>query len=337
MTAALIVGLDGVALLPAESKFLQSARPAGIILFARNCESPDQIRHLVKAAHAAAGAPLLVAIDQEGGRVQRLRPPHWRALPAAARFLERACGDLEAARRDAYTVARLTAHDLRQLGITMNCAPVLDLRIAGAHDIVGDRAYGTTVAEVVALGRAVAQGLMDGGVVPVAKHIPGHGRACADSHLALPVVDTALDVLEATDFAPFRQLADLPAAMTAHVVYSALDAQQAGSVSRRVTHTIIRESIGFDGLLMSDDLSMKALSGSIGARAAAVIAAGSDVALHCNGNLEEMRDAAAHAGILDGRALERYQRALALTDDMQHFDVDAACGCLARLMQNEAG
>ena len=334
MRSALIVGLGSETLTADERAFLGSARPAGLILFARNCVSPDQIRQLVdEATSAIAADDVLVLIDQEGGRVRRLRPPQWRELPSAASFAALRETDPLRAIRAAGLVARLTAHDLRELGINTNCAPVLDLRVPAAHDIIGDRAYGQTPAEVASLGRAVAEGHMAGGVVPVIKHIPGHGRALADSHLELPVVDTPRDVLEATDFAPFRALADMPAAMTAHVVYSAYDAMLPGSASRTVTDEVIRGHIGFDGLLMRDDLGMKALSGTFRARAEAVIGAGSDVALHCSGDLAEMTDAAEGTPALAGKAHARFEACIAITQREQPFDLAEAEAAMADAMR----
>lgn len=311
--AALITGLAGTTLNADERAFLAHWRPAGIILFARNIADHEQIHRLVSdALEAIDSADTLVLIDQEGGRVQRLRPPLGRALPPASTYAALYAEDAEAATRAAWLAARLLADDLKALGIDMNCAPVLDLPVPGAHEIIGDRAYGSQVAQVAALGRAVAEGLMGGGVVPVVKHIPGHGRATADSHLALPVVATSAEELERTDFAPFRLLADMPAAMTAHVVYTAFDAHAPASTSRAVTERVIRGYIGFDGLLMSDDLGMQALAGPMQARAAAVISAGSDVALHCSGVLAEMEAAAGGVPYLAAAAKTRFERALAV-------------------------
>ncbi len=333
MRRALVIGLSGETLTPDERRYLAAQRPAGIILFARNCNTPDQIRVLVSDALAAIDdADTLILIDQEGGRVQRLRPPHWRKLPPAGAFAECFGRDRESALRAAGDVARLTANDLRQVGINCNCAPVLDLRIPGAHDIIGDRSYGGQVGDVAALGAAVADGLMSGGVVPVIKHIPGHGRALADSHFELPRVDAAAADLDSSDFAPFRALRHLPAAMTAHVVYSAIDAEAPASISPIVTRKVIRGSIGFDGLLMSDDLGMQALTGSFRERAEAVIAAGSDLVLHCSGNLDEARDAAAGTPFLADAAHARFERACAVTRSQSTFDVRAAEATLARVL-----
>ncbi len=332
--SALITGLEGMALTPGEADFLGAARPLGIILFARNLDSHDQIRRLVNDAKAAIGSgETLVLIDQEGGRVQRLRPPLGRALPPAAAYADcYAAGRPDEACADARAAARLVAHDLLALGINTNCTPVLDLPVAGAHAIIGDRAYGTTVQQVVDLGRAVADGFMAGGVLPVIKHIPGHGRATKDSHLDLPVVDTPGEELERTDFAPFVALRDIPAAMTAHVVFSALDPGAPASTSAQVTRDIIRGHIGYDGLLMSDDLGMHALSGPMRARAEAVIAAGSDVALHCSGVLEEMRAAAEGVPELAGDAARRARRALDVLKTQEDFDRAAAESRLAAVL-----
>ena len=330
MRSALITGLSGATLSADEHAFLRTAEPCGLILFARNCVSPGQIRALVADALDAIGsADTLVLIDQEGGRVRRLRPPQWRELPAAAAYAAIYRSDARNAKRLARLAARLTADDLTRLGITMNCTPVLDLRVPGAHDIIGDRAFGDTPAAIADLARAVAEGHLAGGVLPVIKHIPGHGRAMADSHFELPVVTTPRAELEATDFAPFRSMADMPAAMTAHVVYTSVDAQRPASTSAIVTADVIRGHIGFDGLLMSDDLGMKALSGDMCSRAGAVIAAGSDVALHCSGDLAEMQSAAAGVPGLAGRALERFEACIRLTRSRLDFDrgeAEAALG-----------
>jgi beta-N-acetylhexosaminidase len=337
MRSRLITGLAGTVLTEAEAHFLRETRPAGIILFARNCTGHGQIRELVTAARRAVGAEdVLVLIDQEGGRVQRLRPPLGRSLPSAAAYAALYPHDAGATVEAAFAVAWLVGRDLAALRINCNCAPVADIPVPGAHDIIGDRAYGRTVAQVAALARAVAEGLAAAGVLPVVKHIPGHGRATADSHLALPVVDQPRGQLAATDFAAFKALRDLPAAMTAHVVFTAIDPANPASTSARVTREVIRGEIGFDGLLMSDDLSMKALSGSMRSRAEAVIAAGSDVALHCNGDLAEMREAAAGAPPLSGPSLLRFERACAITREHRELDVAAAEAALARVLAFEA-
>lgn len=300
---AAIFGLGGVGLTAAERAFFRDAAPLGFILFERNCAAPDQVRRLVQELRDAVGrADAPVLIDQEGGRVARLKPPHWRLYPRAA-----AIGALAGAKAEeaARLGARLIADDLARLGITVDCMPVLDLPAAGADPVIGDRAYGTDGARAAALGAAVCDGLLAGGVLPVLKHIPGHGRAAVDSHVALPVVTAPLAELETSDFAPFRALAAMPWAMTAHIVYTAVDRDHPATLSRRVIDGVIRGAIGFDGLLLSDDLSMRALPGDLGARAGAALAAGCDVVLHCNGILAEMAEVAAAAGTLSDAARRR--------------------------------
>ena len=336
MLSAFIMGLAGTELGSAEAAFLRDARPCGIILFARNAADPDQLRRLTDAAHAAVGEEILVLIDQEGGRVQRLRPPHWRALPAAAAYCKAYAGDLEKAVRAARAAARLTAAELRAVGINTNCAPLLDVPGPGCHGVIGDRAYAASPQDVAALGAAVAEGLMAGGVLPVMKHLPGHGRAVVDSHFDVPAVTATREELEASDFVPFRALAALPAAMTAHVVFTAFDQQAPASISRQVTQDAIRGAIGFAGLLMSDDLGMKALSGSITERAAAVLAAGSDVVLACNGGLAESESVAAVAPRLQGTGLARYERARAVLRQQQPFELAEAEAYLAEVLHAAA-
>lgn len=328
MTRAFICGLLGASLTLAEREFLRDAQPWGVILFKRNVESRAQLRALTSDIRDALGrldAPVIV--DQEGGRVQRLAPPHWRAYPAAARF-QLATDDLARQERLAWLGARLIAHDLREVGITIDCLPVLDTPQPGAHDVIGDRAYSRDPSSVARLGRAAAHGLLAGGVLPVMKHIPGHGRSKADSHKEPPIVDASRDELERVDFPPFRANADLPCAMTAHVVYTAIDRTAPGTLSKTVVNDVIRGQIGFDGLLMTDDLSMQALTGSFRQRAEAAIAAGCDVVLHCNGDPEEARAVAEGAPELAGRALERAE--IGFGDD-RHGRA-ARCGdCVARV------
>lgn len=321
MLRAFITGVSGEVLTPDEAAFLKSARPCGFILFGRNCVSHDQIRRLVADVRNAVGSDdLLVLIDQEGGRVQRLRPPLGRALPPAAAYARLYERDRERGLEAAFLAARLVAEDLLALSINTDCAPVLDIPVPGAHDVIGNRAYGAEPRQVAALGRAVAEGFMAGGVLPVIKHIPGHGRATADSHLDLPVVSTSREELSATDFRSFKDLADMPAAMTAHVVFTAIDPDHPASTSATVTRDIIRGEIGFDGFLMSDDLSMKALSGTFGERTRAVLEAGSDVALHCNGAMSEMQAVAAEAPELSGPALARFRRCLEVLTTRKPFN-----------------
>jgi beta-N-acetylhexosaminidase len=267
-------------------------------------------------------APVL--IDQEGGRVQRFGPPHWPAYPAGAVFgalyeIDRALG-LSAARLS----ARLIAADLIDVGVTVDCLPLADLPVPGSDAVIGNRAYGTEPGKVAAIARAVTEGLEQGGILPVLKHIPGHGRATADTHFKLPEVDTPKAELERTDFAAFQPLADLPMAMTAHVVFSALDPAHPATTSATIIEQVIRGMIGFQGLLMSDDVSMNALAGSIAERTRAIFAAGCDMVLHCNGKLDEMREVAAETPELSGRAMERAKRALASRRPPQPFDRAAA-------------
>lgn len=325
-TRAFIAGCSGTELTPDEVAFFKEADPWGFILFRRNVESPEQVRALCGALRDAVGradAPIL--IDQEGGRVQRLGPPHWPKYPSGRAYGRLHANDPLVQREIARLGARLIAHDLRSVGITVDCLPVLDVPSPGAHDVIGDRAYGQTPKQVAILGRAAAEGLLAGGVLPVVKHMPGHGRAGADSHLALPVVDASREALERHDFAPFRMLTDMPLAMTAHVVYTALDPERPATTSPVVVQEIIRGHIGYDGLVMTDDLSMHALSGSFRDRTEAAFAAGCDIALHCNGNMEEMSAVAEAAPILSGEALRRANAALArITHDPEPLDpVDA--------------
>jgi beta-N-acetylhexosaminidase len=321
-TAAVILGCAGPRLTADEIALFRDARPWGFILFARNIQTPEQVRDLTAALRDCVGRPdAPVLIDQEGGRVQRLGPPHWRRYPPG-----RAYGLLPAdQRRDITRLgARLIAHDLVALGVNVDCVPVLDVPSPDGHEIIGDRAYGDTPDAVAVLGRAAAEGLIAGGVLPVIKHIPGHGRARADSHLHLPVVETPLAELAARDFPPFRALSDMPMAMTAHVVYSAIDPDAPATTSATVIDRVIRGDIGFDGLLMSDDLSMKALSGDFTDRARAAVAAGCDMLLHCNGDPAEMRAVLAGAPTLAGRAQARAVAALArLPRQVEPFDAEA--------------
>ncbi|MNU67151.1 Beta-hexosaminidase [compost metagenome] len=273
-------------------------------------DSPDQVKALIAELRDSIGrADAPVLIDQEGGRVQRLGPPHWPKYPPGSAYLK-ATNDPMAAREVVRLGARLMAHDLRALGITVDCVPVLDVPVPGAHDIIGDRAYAQDPATVTQLGRAAAEGLLAGGVLPIVKHIPGHGRAFADSHHDLPVVETDLATLDAWDFAPFKALSDMPMAMTAHVVFTAVDARRPATTSKKGIR-LMREHLGFSGLIMSDDLSMKALSGTLTQRAEQSLKAGCDVILHCNGDLDEMRQVAEGTGKLKGEARRRAEAALA--------------------------
>jgi len=321
---AFVCGCAGLSLTDSEKAFLKETEPFGLILFRRNVESREQVKALVASFKDLLGRDqAAVLIDQEGGRVQRLAPPHWRAYPAAKRFHE-AGKPLEETASLVRLAARVMAHDQAELGITIDCLPVLDVPIPGGHNVIGDRAYGDEPQCVAMLGRAAAEGLMEGGVLPVMKHVPGHGRAMADSHLELPVVDAPLEDLRGSDFVPFKLNADLPAAMTAHVVYTALDRDRPATLSPHVVETIIRGEIGFGGLLFSDDLSMKALKGTFRERTKSLFAAGVDIALHCNGDLAEASDVAAETPELAGQSLARAEAAFARLGKPTGFDpVDA--------------
>ena len=309
---AFICGCKSLALDAGERAFIAAHRPWGFILFKRNIDTPAQVAALVASFREIVGrADAPVLIDQEGGRVQRMGPPNWPRYPAAARFAGMSGVSLPEQIDIARVSARLMAADLAEAGINVDCLPVLDVPAPDGHNVIGDRAYAGDAATVASFGRAVSEGLMQGGVLPVMKHVPGHGRALADSHLELPVVRASRASLEARDFAPFRALADLPMAMTAHVVYTALDPDNPATTSPLVIREAIRGAIGFDGLLMSDDMSMKALSGTFAERAASAFAAGIDIALHCNGDLAEASEIARVSPVLSGRALERAGAALA--------------------------
>lgn len=303
---AAILGCAGVTLGPDEAAFFREADPWGFILFARNVDTPDQLRRLTGALRDAVGRDAPILIDQEGGRVQRLRAPHWREWLAP---LDQAEGSGAGAVRGFWLRARIMAAELRAVGIDVNCAPTCDIAGPDTHPFLRNRCLGTDSACVTAHARATADGLLAGGVLPVIKHMPGHGRATADSHLDLPTVTAPLEVLDQTDFAPFRALADLPMGMTAHIRFTALDAAPATQSARVIG--LIRDRIGFDGLLMTDDIGMQALSGPVADRAAKSIAAGCDVVLHCNGDLAEMQAVVAAAGRLTPAAHARASAALA--------------------------
>jgi len=333
MRSRAIYGCSGTILSAAEKDFFRQTAPWGFILFARNISDPAQVTSLVEELRATVGdAQAPVLIDQEGGRVARLRPPTWRARLPAARFGALHGAAPDAAREATYLNARLIAHDLAQMGINVDCLPVLDVPVPGAHDIIGDRAFAHDPSTIIELGRAQIEGLVDGGVLPVMKHIPGHGRAGADSHLALPRVSATLEELSAADFVTFRSLSHCPIAMTAHVVYESIDPQRPCTTSPKVIRDVIRGEIGFDGLLMSDDLSMKALDGPLSVRAKAALFAGCDLALHCNGDMDEMREVASEVKELEGLAAARSQRALAHLSAPSPFDSAAAEARLAELL-----
>jgi beta-N-acetylhexosaminidase len=309
---AFITGVAGPALTDEERRFLSEAQPWGLIVFSRNVAGPDPLRRLIDDFRATVGRDAPVLIDQEGGRVQRLGPPHWPSYPPGAAYGVLYDRHREKGLAAARLGARLIAADLARLGIDVDCLPIADVPIAGADPVVGDRAYGNRPDQVAAIASAVARGLAEGGVLPVLKHIPGHGRATADSHEKLPVVSADRATLDATDFAAFRALATLPLAMTAHVVFSAFDPVAPATTSVSIVRDVIRDSIGFKGLLMSDDISMGALAGSLSERTGAAIAAGCDMVLHCNGKMPEMRAVAAAAPVLGGEAARRAAAALAM-------------------------
>ena len=335
---AFISGCAGTSLSDEERAFFAATRPCGLILFARNCRSVPQLRALVgEFRDAVESDEALVLIDQEGGRVQRLRPPNWRQMPPAQVYGELYRFDPSAALAAAFAGARLIAGELANVGITVNCTPVLDLREPGAHEVIGDRAFSSDPDVVSALGRAVVEGTLAGGVLPVIKHVPGHGRALADSHLALPRIDASARELTETDFRPFMALADAPLAMTGHVLLAAFDDERPASVSPVIMQEVIRDLIGLRGLVMSDDLGMEALGGPMHERAKAVIEAGCDVALHCNGKLAEMREAASVVPPLAGISAERFARAVAELGEPRAFDADQALTLVTEAASGSAG
>jgi beta-N-acetylhexosaminidase len=332
---AFITGLAGLTISASERAFLREARPWGLIIFKRNVSTPAQVTDLVQSFRDTIGWEAPVLVDQEGGRVQRLGPPHWPVYPPGARYGE--LYDREPA--SGIAAARLAGHllaaDLRSLGIDVDCLPIADVPVAGGDEVIGDRAYGSEPGKVAAIAKAIAEGLQLGGVLPVLKHLPGHGRATADSHHGLPVVDTDRATLEATDFAAFRPLAGLPLGMTAHVVFSAIDPVAPATTSVTMVRQVIRGFIGFEGLLMSDDVSMKALSGTIAERSRASLAAGCDVVLHCNGELSEMVAVASEAPELSGESARRADAALAVRSAPEEFDADAARKVFTQMVADE--
>ena len=306
---AAVFGCAGPELSQDEAAFFRDCDPLGFILFARNCRSRGQIRRLTGALRQAVGradAPILM--DHEGGRVQRLSNPPWRKVPAPAVLGILPCEDAVAAAR---LNGRLMAMELLDLGVDVNCVPCLDVNDPAGHQVIGDRAYSSDPSVVAKLGRAQADGMLAGGLLPVIKHLPGHGRAGVDSHLELPVVTASRRELSETDFKPFKDLADLPLGMTGHVLFTELDPSRPATLSKTIIVQFIRQWIGFDGLLFKDDLSMQALGGEIGQRAARALEAGCDIALHCNGKAGEMHAVASACAALSGPAQDRWQRALA--------------------------
>ncbi len=331
--SAAIYGLKGPKISSGEAAFFRDCNPFGFILFARNIETPAQIRRLVGDLQDTIGREAPVLIDQEGGRVQRLRPPHWRNAPCAADFGFLFRQNREAALRACWLNFRLIADELRQCGINVDCAPVLDLPVNGADPIISDRAFSRNSDEMIALANAALAGLTAGGVVPVIKHIPGHGRAEVDSHKALPVIRASLGELEESDFLPFRALRHAPMAMTAHLVLDAVDPELPVTLSGAVIGAIIRGRLGYDGFLMSDDLDMKALSGSLTWRAEKALLAGCDVVLQCSGRMQDMVKVAKGVLPLEGNSLRRAQIAMHMADDVEVLDASDAKEELDALMR----
>lgn len=330
-TRRAILGCAGRSLSLDERAFFQREKPYGFILFARNIDTPDQVRDLVTEMRGTVGWQAPVLIDQEGGRVQRMTRPHWRKYPTGAVFGALYERDPDRAADLCRLNAHLLASDLAELGIDVDCLPLLDLPQPGAHDVIGARAFSADIAPTVALARAQVAGLADAGVTGVIKHIPGHGRALADSHLDLPRIDTPLATLEAHDFPPFTAFADAPYGMTAHLLLTALDAERPSTTSAVVIQHVIRGRIGFKGLLMTDDLSMNALGGTLGERAAPSIAAGCDLVLHCNGDMTEMEPVMAQVPELDGASADRARRADALRFEIRDNGQSAPLGTAERL------
>jgi len=332
---AFITGLSGLNVSANERAFLREAQPWGLIIFKRNVNTPQQVTELTKSFRDAVGWAAPVLVDQEGGRVQRLGPPHWPIFPPGARYGAIYDRDVASGLAAARLGGHLIAAELSVLGIDVDCLPLADVLAPGGDPVIGDRAYGTEPGKVAAIAGAIAQGLLAGGVLPVLKHLPGHGRASVDSHAKLPVVDTDRATLESTDFAAFRPLASLPLGMTAHVVFSAIDPDAPATTSVTMVREVIRGFIGFRGLLMSDDVSMKALSGTIAERSRAAFAAGCDVVLHCNGDLNEMSAVASQSPELKGEAAQRAAAALAQRKAPEEFDVDAARKIFAQMVDAE--
>ena len=316
-----ISGCSGLSLTPDEVEFFGTERPWGLILFARNCKSKQQIKQLCQSFRTTVGWNAPVLIDQEGGRVQRLVPPEWTAYPPAGKFGTIYEKNPTIAMRATNLGARLIAYDLNEVGITINCIPTLDIQVEGASDVIGDRSFSndTTIIEILA--KELYNGLLSGGILPVIKHLPGHGRSLVDSHLELPVVHANIDELQA-DFKPFKAFKEAPFGISAHIIYAALDHANPATISPIIISKIIREKIGFTGCLMTDDISMKALPGTIGERTARALDAGCDLVLHCNGKMHEMREVAKNAQKLTGIAKERSMAGLKIIVDNQNIDIE---------------
>ncbi len=330
-----IVGCTGLELSHEERRLFSSANPLGLILFARNIDNPSQVTRLTNEFRSCVGrADAPVLIDQEGGRVARLRPPHWDELPPAALLGELYRIDPVRGIAAAKVLGRILASQLSALGINVDCTPVLDLRIAEADKVIGDRAFSADPKTIAALGRALCDGLRVGGVMPVIKHLPGHGRAMADSHHALPVVETSLDTLEMADFSPFSALRDMPIGMTAHILYTAIDREKCATLSPTVISTIIRQQIGFNGLLLSDDLGMKALSGTPADLAVEAVQAGCDVALYCQHDLAAMTEILERLPLMSDESSQRYRNAVNWMRPMNLFDPHLARAEFSQLISN---
>jgi beta-N-acetylhexosaminidase len=335
---AVIYGFEGYNLTETERAFFKDINPWGYILFARNIETPQQVKTLTNSLRDLSGRDILpILVDQEGGRVSRFKDPHWRKAPATSIFGEiydrNQTEGVEAARLN----SRLMAHDLFEVGVSIDCLPMLDVRASGSDEsVIGDRAYSDQPETVAILGRAAAEGLMDGGILPVLKHLPGHGRSLIDSHAGLPVVEASLRALEASDFRPFRALREFPMGMTGHLIYKSIDGNNPSTLSRVVIEEVIRSKapgrIGFNGLLMTDDISMGALEGSFEERARKSLTAGCDVILHCNGEMAEMQSIASQTPILSGKARQRADKVIKAFCEPDDFDVDEGRNRLQRFI-----
>lgn len=331
---SVIFSCEGTVLTAAEKAFFESEKPFGFILFARNIDTPDQVRTLISDLRACVGwsdAPVLV--DQEGGRVQRLRAPHWFNAPSFGKIATLYERDNAAGRRAAEITTRLIAADLLSTGFSVNCSPCLDLGLPQTSAVIGDRSFGGDPDQVVALSQVVADTYMACGIMPVIKHIPGHGRGTVDSHLELPVVSASHQDLAASDFGPFKQMRHIPWGMTAHIVYEALDPEYPATQSKRMVEEIIRGEIGFDGLLLTDDLNMQALKGSLADRAQRAISAGVDIVLHCSGKLPEMKEVVGACPALTLDAVRRIEAGASQIKDPVSFDVAGLKNELADLVE----